>query len=169
MANVTSPALIVRAMRADRLRARAERGDGHDDNHDEIGCVLFKGGGEARGVIHHPDRVCDRRFLGEKKWELKIHMGAFRFQPLRQFTKNGVDIVHMQFRAKLIEHLHESAHVRALEVMRQVHREGCRGDGMLNFARLVPDLHRIAKGLHAHPIDGDPAIVGFILGVFQWH
>ena len=72
-------------------------------------------------------------FLQEER-ELEIDVRASReSQPRGEFAEDRVDVIHVQLGAEFVEHLDEAAHVRAFEVMRQIHRERDRGDGVLDL------------------------------------
>jgi hypothetical protein len=65
------------------------------------------------------------------------------------------------------ENLDESAHVGALEVVRQVNRELNVCDSALNRVLLVADLQRVAQRLHSHTIDRHAPLVALVLGILQ--
>ena len=103
-------------------------------------------GGEAHGVIHQPDRAGDGRLFLEEKRELEIDVRASRSRAAASSSRRSVlDVVHVQLGAEFVQHLDEAAHVRALEMVRQIDGQRDRGDGVLHRARLVADLHRVAQ------------------------
>ena len=159
--------LIVRAAFGDGFAARAECGHGHDDGDDEIHAVIIQRGLESHVIVHHSRCCGDGRFLFQKERELEGDVRFLRVQAAREVSQDVGHVIHVQFRAEFIQHFHEAAHVRAFELVRQIHRErGC-GDGVLEGAGFVAHLHRVAQSANTHSIDGDAASVRLALRVVQ--
>jgi hypothetical protein len=66
-----------------------------------------------------------------------------------------------------IEHLNEPAHVRALELLGQVHIHADGGDCVLDLMRLVEDSHREPEPADTDLVNWQLAVVGFGLFVVQ--
>ena len=95
-------------------------------------------------------------------------MGALGVEAGGELVEDGVDVIHVEFGTEFVEDLDEAAHVGAFEVVGEVDGEGNGGDGVLRFARFVANLHGVAEGADPDAIDGDLAVVGFVLGIFEW-
>ena len=134
---------------------------------DEIGGFVVPRCAETCGVIHHPDRAGDRRLLFEEEGELEFGLGALRVEAVAEGVDQLMDIVHVELRSEFIEHLDEAAHVRPFVVVRKIDGERDVRDGVLEEARLVSDLHGVAKILYAYPVDWDLAEIGFALGILE--
>ena len=66
-----------------------------------------------------------------------------------------------------MQDLHEARHVRALEVVRQIHVHVEICDRVLLAARPILDLDRVINVLDAHPVDGDLPRIGMALHVLD--
>jgi hypothetical protein len=66
-----------------------------------------------------------------------------------------------------VEHFDEAAHVRAFEMMRQIHEHPDGRNRVLKCARLVAHLNRKAQPAHADLVNAQFARVAFILLVVQ--
>ena len=161
------PALVVRASRADRLRARAQGGDWNDCGDHKIHASVFQGRAEAHGVIHQSDRTAHGSFFTKKKRKFDFEMRANALKPPAHLLEDVADVFHMDHRTMLRENLDETAHVGALEVMWQVNRKLNIGDCALNRMLLVADLQRVAQSLHSYTIDRHAPLVALILGILQ--
>src|SRR5580704_19671500 len=66
-----------------------------------------------------------------------------------------------------MQNLDEARHVRALEIVRQVHVHVEVGDRVLLAARPILDLYRMINVLDAHLVDGYLARVGMSLDILH--
>ena len=73
----------------------------------------------------------------------------------------------MNHLAVRMEHLDEPAHVRALELHRQIDEQADRGDGVLHHVGAVADLDREAHAPHTDLVDWQLAGVARVLRVVQ--
>ena len=88
-------------------------------------------------------------------------------QLLLQRMQNVLDIIYVHDAAMGVQHLDEPAHVRALELLRQVHKQPDRRHGILERMRLVPNLDRKAQATHPDLIDAQFPVVPLALLVVQ--
>ncbi len=161
------PALVVRAAVADRARTRAEGRHWDDDRENEIAFSVLEGGIEAHLVVQEPLGARDGRRLLDEEGEFDGCVGAGTSQSARQFDEHPPDAVHMKQGSVGMERLEEAAHVRPLEMVRQIHRElDCR-DRLAGSSLAPAHAHRIAEVLHPHPINRQFARVRLILDVGQ--
>src|ERR1700761_9806153 len=79
--------------------------------------------------------------------------------------EDDLDIVDVNDRAVLIQHLDKPAHVSALEMVRQINCQRNRGYGVLGGMRFVPDLDREAEIGYSDPVDGHFPMVRLVLRV----
>ena len=73
----------------------------------------------------------------------------------------------MKIAAAGVESLYEAAHVSALKLLRKVHGESDRGDGVLFGVCFVPHSHWKAEVFDTDAVDGDLTVIGLVLGVFE--
>ena len=88
-------------------------------------------------------------------------------QPLRHFLEHRAERVDRDLALVAIQDLDEARHVRAFEIVRQVHVHVEIGDRVLLAARAVLDLDRVENVLDADAIDGNAARIGAALHVFH--
>ena len=91
---------------------------------------------------------------------MSAQLGLHRVQNVR-------DVFHVNDFAMSVEHLHEAAHVGALEFLGQVHIHADGGDGVLRAVRLVADLDGKTHAAHTDLVDADFAVVASALHVMQ--
>jgi len=65
-----------------------------------------------------------------------------------------------------MQHLKETAHVRSFEMVRKVHREADRRNGLLTFAGAIAHPDRIPEPFHADPVDRQLPVIGLVLRIF---
>ena len=66
-----------------------------------------------------------------------------------------------------MQNFHEARHVRAFEIMRQIHVHVEVGHGVLLAARPILHLHRMIDVLDAHLVDGYLPRVGMALDILH--
>jgi hypothetical protein len=66
-----------------------------------------------------------------------------------------------------VQDLDEAAHVRALELMREINGKGNGGDGVLHGGITVADAHGEAQAADADPVDGQTAVIKLALRVLE--
>jgi hypothetical protein len=86
---------------------------------------------------------------------------------LHQLTRHGDDVRDGEFSAVRVQDLDKAAHVRAFELVRQVNGERDRGDGVLHGGIAVTNAHGEAQAANADAIDGQAAVVAFVLRVSE--
>src|SRR5262249_11567669 len=101
--------------------------------------------------------------------ELDGDVRTFSLEPFAEYGKQSRQRSHRHFAAMLVEHLDEAAHVRALELRRQVdgHREF--GHCLLAALRAVQHDDRVAEAGNTHAIDRDAAWIVLALDVTNRH
>jgi hypothetical protein len=82
--------------------------------------------------------------------------------------ENYLDVVDMDERAVLVQHFNKAAHVRALELMRQIDSESDRRNGVLRGMRFISDLNRESKIRDPYTIDCNFSMIGKILCVYEF-
>lgn len=152
-------ALVVGAVLADLLRARAEAGRRGGDAHHEvihvIGAAL-----EGHLVVHQAGLLGDGRELLDEVGEAGLEVGFLGVEALADGAGEFGDAVGRDgFAGVVVEDLEEPAHVRALLVVGQgdVHVDG--GDGGLLAAVGGAEADRINDVLDADAVDRDVALV----------
>ena len=91
--------------------------------------------------------------LLNEKWKFELDVSLLRLQSLLKMLQDDLDIIDVNERAVLVQHLDKPAHVGAFEMVRQIHRERNRGHGILRGMRLIPDLDWEPEVGHSDPID----------------
>ena len=92
-------------------------------------------------------------------------MPGFRFQQFGHFLQHVLERFDADFPFMVIENLNETRHMRALEIVRQVHVHIEMRDGVLLAAGTILDAHGMTDILDAHFVDGNAARVGAVLHV----
>ena len=119
-------------------------------------------------VVHQALDARDRRASSLTKYGKLISMwpaSASRRSVISR--QHGAERFDRDLALVPLQDLDEARHVRALEVVRQVHVHVEVGDGVLLAGRAVLDPHRVADVLDADPVDGELARVGAALHVFD--
>ena len=75
------------------------------------------------------------------------------------------DVFHVDDVAVGIEHFDESAHVRTLKVMRQIHKHADGGNCVLMGMGLVANTNWETQVAHTYLVDAEFAMVAFLLGI----
>lgn len=81
--------------------------------------------------------------------------------------EDHLDVIDMNYRAMLVQHLDKPAHVCAFKVVRQIDCERYRGHGVLGGVRLVSDLNRESQIGHPDAVDRHFPVIGKILGIHK--
>ena len=157
----------MRAALGDFLRAGAEAGYRH--HHLDIDPVFVRAALTDKGdiVIQQAFHAGGRRGLVDKELEAHLDMTAFGIEQIGHFGEHGLERFDRDFPLVVIENFHETRHVRALEIMRQVHVHIEIGNGVLNHAGAVLYLYRMIDILDAHLVDGNGAGIGRVLHIGQ--
>ena len=122
---------------------------------------------DERGpVVHQALDTRDRRLLHHEVGERHLDVAGIGVQALRHFLEQRAERVHRDL-ALVVQDLDEARHVRAFEIVRQVHVHVEIGDGVLLATGTVLDAHRVIDILHADPVDRDAARVGTVLHVLD--
>ena len=160
--------LVVRTPFADRLGAGAQRRDGNLEA-EENGVALLRG-----VAALHADLVIElaahprdgSRFLAENR-ELATDLRVLRLEPRCQILRQTHHRSPAERLGKIMQCLHEAAHVGAFQMGGQLH-------GHLEFRDRVhnrPILAKVSGGVaefaHAHPVDHDLAVIRLALCIRQ--
>ena len=94
-------------------------------------------------------------------------MAGFGFEAFGHLPQDIHEAVDGNFPFVAMQYLEEARHVRALEIVGQVHVHVEVGNGVLLTARTVLHAHRVQDFLHANPVDGNLAGIGTALHVFN--
>jgi hypothetical protein len=81
--------------------------------------------------------------------------------------EDDFDIVDVDHRAVLVQHLDKPAHVRALEMVRQIDRQRNRCHGVLRGMRFISDLDREPEIGDSDAVDSHFPMIGLILSVHE--
>ena len=158
--------LVVRAALRDLLRAGAQAGDRHHHAHPQRGVAAAALANQCRLVIHQALDARDWRALGHEERERHLDVSGVGVQPLGHLHQHVAERIDGDL-PLMVQDLDEARHVRALEVVRQVHVHVEGGDRTLLARGAVLDPHRVADVLDADPVDGDLARVGASLHVLH--
>ena len=85
-----------------------------------------------------------------------------------QGAKDFGDTLDMDEPTVVLKNLEETAHVRALELVGEIHGEGHGGHGVLGGAGTVADDDGIAEALYAYLVDPEVTEVRGGLGVVEF-
>ncbi len=153
------PALVVRAVFGNRLRAGTQRRHVGLHRQHKINFPAARRRVEPRDVIHQAFPARHRRPLGHeiRKLDFDVRRGGVQF--LLQRKQNVPDVFHVDDAAVRVEHLDEPAHVRAFEFLRQIHEHADGRHGVLDAARLVAHLDGKAQSAHADLVNAQLARV----------
>ena len=94
-------------------------------------------------------------------------MTGFGFEAFSHLPQDIHEAVDGNFPFVTVQYLEEARHVRALEVVGQVHVHVEVGDGVLLAARTVLNAHRVKDFFHANAVDGNLTGIGTVLYVFN--
>ena len=123
---------------------------------------------DERGVVvHQALDAGHRRLLHDEVREAHLDVAGVGLQPRRHLVEHRRGTTRPRSRARAVQDLDEARHVRALEVVGQVHVHVEVRDRVLLAARAVLDPHRVADVLDADAVDRDPAGVGAALHVLD--
>ena len=122
---------------------------------------------EPRDVIHHAFLARDWRLLHHeiRELDLQVRRGGVELRLHR--VKNILKVLDVDDIAMGIEHFEEAAHVRALELLRQVHEHADGRHGILHRVRLIAHLDGEAQLAHPHLVNAQLPVVAFALFVMQ--
>ena len=145
-------ALVVGPVLAYLFGAGTERGDGHRDGHREIPhhIVFVHVANESARVLDVTRRPGDRGILLDEVREAHFQVGCLRMEFLFRFPQDVGKVLHVDHALFAVQDLHESAHVRALVIVRKVHVHIDRGYGVLVAVRFVKHRDRVCDVFHAH-------------------
>lgn len=159
------PALIMRAVFGNGFGAGAEGGDADFYGEDEIDVLAAGGCVEACGVVHDAFHRGHGRFFAEEEREFhfEVRGGGVEFDLHRM--ENVGNIFHVNHAAMRVQHFDETAHVRAFELMGQIHEHANGRHGVLDDFFFVPDLNGKAQAAHADFVDAQFAMIALALFV----
>jgi hypothetical protein len=157
----------VRAVSSDCFRARAECRDHRFDSEHEINVFVAGGSIKTCRVIHHAFEPGDRRALDHEIRKFHFQVGGRRLELFLHRIQNLRDVLDVHDVAMSIEHLDESAHVRAFEFLGQIHKHANRRHRILHRMRLVADLNRKAKPPNSYLVDAQLTMITLALFIMQ--
>src|ERR1017187_9664081 len=118
-------------------------------------------------IIHQTLDAGNRRLLHDEIREGHLDMTGARIQMLGHFFQHLAEGIHRYFTLVAVEYLDEPRHVRALEVMRQIHVHVEICDRVLFAGGPILHFDRVVDILDPHLVDRDPARVGMALHVLD--
>src|SRR5665811_1628665 len=145
--------LVMRAALGNLLRAWTQAGDRHQHFHRDARLAVNSFADQRDVVIEqalHPGHWCG---LVHEIRKTHFDVSGLRFQTRHHFFQDTFERLDRYLALMLVEYLDEARHVRALEVVRQMHIHVESGDSVLNADTLVFDLHRVAYAFDADAID----------------
>ena len=134
-------ALIVCAVLADGLGARAKRRDRYAQRHDKINLRSGGVGLETHVVIHQPLAPGDRCLLRYEIGKFNLEVRVVGIETLLHTGDQIGDILDVDHLPVRVEHLDKPAHVRALKLHRQIDEHADGGDGVLHRMSTVAHLN----------------------------
>ena len=146
-------ALVVGAVVRDVLGTGAERGDRHLDLDIEIGALAALVADEGDVVVHHAFFLRDRRVLVDEVGKAHLDMAVVGLETLGHLAEHAAKRLDRDLVLVRVENLHETRHVRALEVMGQVHIHAEGRDRALMAAHALLDRDRVANVADADLVD----------------
>lgn len=158
-------ALVVGTAGADLLGAGADRGDRHGHPHAEVHFPGRVDAGEGAAVFHQASGSGDRCRLLDEIGEVDLHVRGLGLELLPNAREDRLERLDIDPAAELVQNLDEPAHVRALEVMGQVHVHVDLGVDVLGAVGAVQHDDGIFDALDADLGDGDVAFVRLVLDV----
>ena len=161
------PALVVRAVSGNRLRTRTQRRYVCLHRQHKINLPAARRCVEPRDVIHHASLARHRRFFGHEIRELDFQVRRGRVQPLLQRMQNVPDVLHVHDAAMRVERLDKPAHVRAFELLRQIHEHPDGRHRVLDAVRLVAHLDGKPQSAHAGFVNSQLTMVALALLVVK--
>ena len=96
-----------------------------------------------------------------------FNVGSLRLKTFLEFLENLGDVLHGDLSVMSVENLNESTHVRALEVMREIHGQINGGDSVLAFVVAIQHGDWVPHVAYTDAIDGYSPGVLCILYVFH--
>ena len=158
-------ALVVGTALGNLLRARAQAGDRHQHLHGEAVVAVDDFADESHFVVQQALHAGDRRRLVDEVRKAHFQIARLGFQPLAHFAHDGFKAFHRDLAVVAVEDLDKAGHVRAFEIVRQVHVHVENADSVLDAAGAVGHQHRMADRLDADLVDGNVAGVRLTLDV----
>ena len=160
-------ALVVGTPIGNLFGAGAEAGDRYLDLQGHGGLAPAELADEGDVVVHQALYAGDRCGLVDEIGKTHLDMARLGLQPLGHLHQDILERPDRDLPFVLIEDLHETGHVGALEVVGQIDIHVEVGDGVLFAAAAVTDAHRVADILDAHLVDGDAAGIRQALYIFH--
>ena len=99
--------------------------------------------------------------------EAQFDVGLFGVQAGQQLGGNSGNAGNGEFTTMCMQNFDKAAHVSAFVLMRQIDRHVHRGNGVLGHLVAVANAKREADIFDANAINGDFAVIAFILRVFE--
>ena len=113
----------------------------------------------AYQIVEQALDTADGGSLVDEVRESHLDVALLRLESLGHFPQHSFEGIDANLFLVVIEDLHEAGHVRALEVMGQVHVHVEGGYGVLFTIIAIAHPHRMADILDADPVDGDASAV----------
>ena len=157
----------MRAIVRDLLRAGAQAGGRDHHLEPDVGLAFAVLAENGRLVVHQALDAADRRLLHDEVGERHFDVPGARVQVFGHFDQHLAERVDGDFALVPVQYLHESGHVRALEVVRQIHVHVEIRDRVLFAAGAILHLDRVIDVLDADLVDRNLTRVGMALHVLH--
>ena len=99
----------------------------------------------------------DGGFLFNEVGKFQFKVGGLGIELVLQGAEDFRDALYVDEATVILQDLKKPAHMRALELMGQIDRQGHGGDGVLGRTGAIPDHDRVTEVLHTHFVDPEVA------------
>ena len=103
----------------------------------------------------------------EKKWKGDFDMGGLSVQSFFHFLEDQTKSLEIYLPMEPVQNLDKPAHVRALEMVRQVHIHIYRGNRLLTFLGFIQDRYRVGNRFDAYLLYIDPPVIYLALDILH--
>ena len=149
------------------LGAGAQGGHRHLHFDIQIGTLAALVADEGDVIVHHAFFPGHRRVLVDEVGEAHLDMAVVGFETLGHLTEHGPERIDGNLVLVRVEDLHEAGHVRALEVVRQVHVHAEGGHRALVAAHALLDRYRVAYVADPDLVDRQMTLIGSALDILD--
>src|SRR5205085_904449 len=115
-------ALVVRSICTDLFAARTQARDGNLNPQHEVRSGITGIPDEPTLIVHQGRRTAGRRRSAHEIRKPHLNSGTLRVEASPQLSQQRGHRAHRKFASVSLEHLNETTHVRALEVVTQTNR-----------------------------------------------
>ena len=157
----------MRAVVRDLLRARTQAGGRHHDFEPHVGLAVAVFAEDGGLIVHQALDAGHRRLLHDEVGKGHLDVAGGRIQMLGHLFQHLAERIDRNFALVAMQDLDEAGHVRALEVVRQVHVHVEIRDRVLLAAGAVLHFDRMIDILDADLVDRDLARIGMALHILD--